>query len=123
MFYFLGSVWTHFKPQLENLDKNKLTIVAWDPPGYGKSRPPNRIFSDDFLQRDADYAFNLMKVLGYKKFSLIGWSDGGISSLMLAGKNPDNIRKMIVFGANSYIIPEEIQIYKSKYLFEISIRL
>lgn len=97
--------------------------MAWDPPGYGKSRPPNRIFSDDFLQRDADYAFNLMKVLGYKKFSLIGWSDGGISSLMLAGKNPDNIRKMIVFGANSYIIPEEIQIYKSKYLFEISICL
>lgn len=118
MFYFLGTAWTDFKPQLENLDKNKLTIVAWDPPGYGKSRPPNRIYSDDFFQRDADYAFNLMKILGYKKFSLIGWSDGGITSLILAAKNPDSIRKMIVFGTNAYVIPEELEIYKSKYLFE-----
>ncbi|XP_043498312.1 valacyclovir hydrolase [Polistes fuscatus] len=109
----LGTAWTDFKPQLENLDKNKLTIVAWDPPGYGKSRPPDRKFSDDFFQRDADYAFNLMKNLGYKKFSLIGWSDGGITSLILAAKNPDNVRKMVVFGANSYIIPEELKIYES----------
>ncbi|XP_035734380.1 valacyclovir hydrolase-like [Vespa mandarinia] len=109
----LGTAWTDFKPQLENLDKNKLTVVAWDPPGYGKSRPPNKTYSDDFLQRDADYAFDLMKVLGYKKFSLIGWSDGGITSLILAAKNPDSIRKMIVFGANAYILPEELQIYKS----------
>lgn len=109
----LGTAWTDFKPQLENLDKNKLTIVAWDPPGYGKSRPPNRIYSDDFFQRDADYAFNLMKILGYKEFSLIGWSDGGITSLILAAKNPDSIRKMIVFGTNAYIIPEELEIYKS----------
>ncbi|KAI4500582.1 hypothetical protein M0802_004174 [Mischocyttarus mexicanus] len=109
----LGSAWTDFKPQLENLDRNKLTIVAWDPPGYGKSRPPNRIFSDDFFQRDADYACNLMKTLGYNKFSLIGWSDGGITSLILAARNPDNVRKMIVFGANSYLIPEELKIYES----------
>ncbi|XP_011878921.1 PREDICTED: valacyclovir hydrolase [Vollenhovia emeryi] len=109
----LGTIWTDFKPQMENLDVDKLTIVAWDPPGYGKSRPPDRTFSDDFFQRDAALAHGLMGVLGYSKFSLIGWSDGGITSLLLAATYPDNVRKMVVFGANAYIHPDEIKIYES----------
>ncbi|XP_025074126.1 valacyclovir hydrolase isoform X2 [Pogonomyrmex barbatus] len=109
----LGTIWTDFKPQIENLDRNKLTIVAWDPPGYGKSRPPNRTFPDDFFQRDATWAHNLMKTLGYTKFSLVGWSDGGITSLLLASTYPDSIRKMIVLGANAYIHPDEIKIYEN----------
>ncbi|KAL6268580.1 hypothetical protein P5V15_001714 [Pogonomyrmex californicus] len=109
----LGTIWTDFKPQIENLDRNKLTIVAWDPPGYGKSRPPNRTFPDDFFQRDATWAHNLMKTLGYSKFSLVGWSDGGITSLLLASMYPDSIRKMIVLGANAYIHPDEIKIYEN----------
>ncbi|KYN04919.1 PREDICTED: valacyclovir hydrolase [Cyphomyrmex costatus] len=109
----LGTIWTDFKPQMENLNVNKLTIVAWDPPGYGKSRPPDRTFPDDFYQRDATYAHNLMKTLGYSKFSLIGWSDGGITSLLLSSAYPDSIYKMVVFGANAYIHPDETKIYKS----------
>ncbi|KAL0102938.1 hypothetical protein PUN28_018323 [Cardiocondyla obscurior] len=108
-----GTIWTDFKPQMENLNADKLTIVAWDPPGYGKSRPPDRTFPDDFFQRDATYARNLMKTLGYTNFSLIGWSDGGITSLLLAAMYPDNVRKMVVFGANSYIHPDETKIYES----------
>ncbi|XP_032665988.1 valacyclovir hydrolase [Odontomachus brunneus] len=108
----LGTIWTDFKPQLENLDVDKLVIVAWDPPGYGKSRPPNRIFSNNFFQRDAVYANNLMKTLGYKKFSLIGWSDGGITSLFLAATYPESVYKMVVLGANAYIHPMEIDFYK-----------
>lgn len=113
---FLGTIWTDFKPQVENLDANKLTIVAWDPPGYGKSRPPNRTFSDDFFQRDATYAHGLMKALGYTKFSLIGWSDGGITSLLLASTYPESVRKMVVLGANAYVHPSEIKILESKNL-------
>ncbi|XP_012217385.1 valacyclovir hydrolase [Linepithema humile] len=109
----LGSIWTDFKPQVENLNVDKLTIVAWDPPGYGKSRPPERTFPDDFFQRDATWAHNLMKTLGYSKFSLVGWSDGGITSLLLASAYPESINKMIVFGANSYIHPDEIKAYES----------
>ncbi|XP_050461955.1 valacyclovir hydrolase [Cataglyphis hispanica] len=109
----LGTIWTDFKPQIENLNADKLTIVAWDPPGYGKSRPPDRTFPDDFFQRDARLANNLMKILGYSKFSLIGWSDGGITSLLLASTYPENIYKMVVFGANAYIHPDEIKIYEN----------
>ncbi|XP_018356228.1 PREDICTED: valacyclovir hydrolase [Trachymyrmex septentrionalis] len=109
----LGSIWTDFKPQMENLNVDGLTIVAWDPPGYGKSRPPDRTFPDDFFQRDATWAYNLMKTLGYSKFSLIGWSDGGITSLLLASAYPDSVYRMVVFGANAYIHPDETKIYEN----------
>ncbi|XP_011144727.1 valacyclovir hydrolase [Harpegnathos saltator] len=108
----LGTIWTDFKPQIENLDADKLVIVAWDPPGYGKSRPPDKMFPDDFFQRDAVLAHDLMKTLGYKKFSLIGWSDGGITSLLLASTYPESIWKMVVTGANAYIHPDEMKLYE-----------
>ncbi|XP_014484485.1 PREDICTED: valacyclovir hydrolase [Dinoponera quadriceps] len=109
----LGTIWTDFKPQIENLDVDKLVIVAWDPPGYGKSRPPDRTFSDDMFQRDAICAHNLMKTLGYERFSLIGWSDGGITSLLLASMYPESIYKMVVIGANAYIQPDEVKLYEN----------
>ena len=60
-------------------------MIAWDPPGYGKSRPPNRTFPDNFFERDATAAVEFMKILGHSKFSIIGWSDGGITALFMAG--------------------------------------
>ena len=89
--------------------------MAWDPPGYGKSRPPNRTYPDDFFKRDADLAYNLMKSLGHTKFSVIGWSDGGITSLIMAAEYPENVHKMVVCGANAYIIPDEMAMYESNY--------
>lgn len=40
----LGTIWSDFKPQITDLDKSKFTIVAWDPPGYGFSRPQKETF-------------------------------------------------------------------------------
>ena len=39
-------------------------LIAWDPPGYGKSTPPKRTWPLDFFERDADYAMEMMKILG-----------------------------------------------------------
>lgn len=58
-----------------------------------------------------------MKALGYTKFSLIGWSDGGITSLMLASMFPDNVQKMVALAANAYVTPEEKEIYKSLFFY------
>jgi valacyclovir hydrolase len=44
------------------MDREKFTLIAWDPPGYGLSRPPERDFSGDYLRRDAKYAAKLMQV-------------------------------------------------------------
>lgn len=106
---------------MENLNRDKFTVIAWDLPGYGKSRPPDRDFSGDFYQRDAIWAYDLMKGLGHLNFSLIGWSDGGITSLMLASMHPESIRKMVVLGANSYIHPDEIKLYERMILSALKI--
>jgi valacyclovir hydrolase len=109
----LGTIWSDFKPQLTNLDKTKFTIIAWDPPGYGHSRPPERNFNIKFYEEDADTAYNFMNELGINKFSLLGWSDGGISSMIISAKYPDAVDKLVIWGANAYILPEEIKSYEA----------
>ena len=81
--------------------------------GYGKSRPPNRTFPLDFFHRDATVANELMKVLEFNKYSVLGWSDGGITGLIMAAKFNAAIEKLVFWGANSYILPEEVQSYES----------
>ncbi|EZA49514.1 Valacyclovir hydrolase [Ooceraea biroi] len=97
VFFRISTV--EFTPQIENLNTEKLTIVAWDLPGYGYSWLPDRTFPDDFYQRDAIWAHSLMKTLGYSKFSLVGMCDDGITALFLAAMYPESIRKMIIFDA------------------------
>ncbi|CAH1113035.1 unnamed protein product [Psylliodes chrysocephalus] len=104
----LGTIWSDFKPQVEGLDRNQFTLVAWDPPGYGDSRPPNRHFGVDFYENDADCAQKFMEALGITKYSLLGWSDGGISSIILAAKYQQNVDKLVIWGANSYVVKEEL---------------
>ncbi|CAG2159277.1 unnamed protein product [Oppiella nova] len=102
----LGSTRTDFTPQLEGMDRKRFTLIAWDPPGYGFSRPPERDFND-FYRKDAKIAAQLMRTLGEDKYSLVGWSDGGITSLIIAAANPLNVQKLVVFGANAYISAED----------------
>ena len=81
----LGTALTDFAPQIEGFSVSDFTIIGWDPPGYGKSQPPTREFKN-FFQEDARMAVEMMKTLGYKKFSLLGWSDGGITALIAAAR-------------------------------------
>jgi len=108
----LGSGETDFGPQIKNLNKKLFTVVAWDPRGYGHSRPPDRDFPVDFFERDAKDAVDLMKTLKFKKVSLLGWSDGGITSLIAAAKYPSFINKMVIWGANAYVTDEDEKIYQ-----------
>lgn len=57
-----GCTKTDFGPQLKSLNKERHTVVGWDPRGYGRSRPPDRDFPSDFFERDAKDAVDLMKV-------------------------------------------------------------
>nr|KAF6504050.1 biphenyl hydrolase like [Rousettus aegyptiacus] len=108
----LGSGETDFGPQIKNLNKKLFTVVAWDPRGYGHSRPPDRDFPVDFFERDAQDAVDLMKMLKFKKVSLLGWSDGGITALIAAAKHPSYIHKMVIWGANAYVTEEDEMIYQ-----------
>ncbi|XP_074055508.1 valacyclovir hydrolase [Macrotis lagotis] len=107
----LGSGQNDFEPQLKNLNKQLFTVVAWDPRGYGHSIPPNRDFPVDFFERDAKDAIDLMKTLKFKTVSLLGWSDGGITSLIAAAKYPSYINKLVIWGANAYVTDVDEMLY------------
>lgn len=111
----LGTGWTDFRPQLERLPAllpADWSLIAWDPPGYGKSRPPQRTFPVDFFRRDATIAAELMATLGRQRYSVLGWSDGGITGMLLAAQQPQAVERLVVWGANSYVLPQELQIYE-----------
>ncbi|KAM4688140.1 valacyclovir hydrolase-like isoform 2-T2 [Discoglossus pictus] len=109
----LGSSQTDFGPQLKSLNKDLFTVVGWDPRGYGRSIPPQRDYPPDFFERDAKDAIDLMQTLKFKRFSLLGWSDGGITALIAAGTYPKLINKLVVWGANSYVTDEDVKLYEA----------
>ncbi|KAG7488344.1 hypothetical protein MATL_G00034040 [Megalops atlanticus] len=109
----LGSGQTDFGPQLKSLNKERFTVVSWDPRGYGHSRPPQRDFPLDFFDRDAKDAVDLMLALKFKRFSLLGWSDGGITALIAAARNPSLVNKLVVWGSNAYVTEEDLKIYNA----------
>lgn len=51
------------------------------------------------------------QTLGFAKFSLLGWSDGGITALVAAARNPDLINKMVVWGANVFVSQQDLKLY------------
>ncbi|XP_067910828.1 valacyclovir hydrolase [Heterodontus francisci] len=109
----LGSSQTDFGPQLKSLNKECFTVVSWDPRGYGHSIPPQREFPLDFFHTDAKDAVDLMQALQFKKFSLLGWSDGGITALIAASKYPGLVHKLVVWGANAFVTKEDVKLYNA----------
>lgn len=111
----LGSAQSDFKPQIEALPGllKDHTIIAWDPPGYGKSTPPPKKFHLDFYEEDAQLANDLMNKLDFESYSVLGWSDGGITGMIMSAFYPKAVQKLVVWGSNAYVIEEETRIYES----------
>ncbi|XP_038076338.1 valacyclovir hydrolase-like [Patiria miniata] len=109
----LGSGQKDMGPQFEGLSKDKYTLVTYDPRGYGKSRPPDRDFPLDFFQRDSKDAASLMSVLGHDRYSVLGWSDGGIIGIIMAATYPDHVQKLLVWGGNAYVTEKDIEAYEA----------
>lgn len=111
----LGGAWSDFKPQIEKLPKlvPNYTIYAWDPPGYGKSSPGNRKFPPDFYNLDSKWSHELMQELGKSKYSIVGWSDGGVTGLISAGTYPETVEKLAIWGAGSYYNSKEANMFET----------
>ncbi|CAH0723546.1 unnamed protein product, partial [Brenthis ino] len=108
----LGTITSHYKDQIDGFDKEKFTIVSFDPVGFGKSYPLEKIFVKSNYEQDADTAYELMKRLNIPKYSCLGWSAGGAASLILAGKYPHAIHKLVVWGTNAFVLEEDIANYR-----------
>jgi pimeloyl-ACP methyl ester carboxylesterase len=72
-------------------------VIAMDSPGHGKSEQADSL-SFDLM---ADYYSIMIDQLQLDSVSIIGYSDGGITALLLAEKRPDKVKKIIASGVNS----------------------
>jgi valacyclovir hydrolase len=115
----LGTALTDFSVQLNSGIGEEFGLVAIDPRGLGKSRMTTngvqfvREYPADFYLQDALDGADKMKTLGYEKYSVIGWSDGANAALHLAANVKDAVKKLVVFGGNSYVTEEDIQAYEA----------
>ncbi|CAK9038168.1 unnamed protein product [Durusdinium trenchii] len=107
----MGTALTDFSAQLDGWAPH-LGVVAFDPRGYGKSRPPGRRYPADFYHLDAQDAGAIMDSLGIPSYNVVGWSDGAISATILAATRPEAVKKLAVFGIQGYITKEDIESYE-----------
>eukprot|EP00930_Biecheleria_cincta_P051311 TRINITY_DN36475_c0_g1_i1.p1 TRINITY_DN36475_c0_g1~~TRINITY_DN36475_c0_g1_i1.p1 ORF type:complete len:291 (+),score=56.47 TRINITY_DN36475_c0_g1_i1:31-903(+) len=107
----MGTARTDFQAQLDGLAPHG--VVAFDPRGYGKSRPPTRSYPTDFYHLDAEDAAGIMEALGIKSYHVMGWSDGAISATILAAKRAEAVKKLVVFGIQGFITKEDVDSYEA----------
>jgi pimeloyl-ACP methyl ester carboxylesterase len=73
-------------------------VIAVDTRGHGNSTDQTtgtltyELFAADMVQ--------LLDRLNFKKVNILGWSDGGITGLIMAMKYPEYVNKLAVTGAN-----------------------
>jgi valacyclovir hydrolase len=104
----LGTGAGDFHAQIGWFAQHGFMVIAPDPRGYGHSRPPQRDFSRDFYHRDAADMFALMSGLGHQRFDIMGWSDGANIATVMAARQPERVRKLVVFGGQSFLTAQEI---------------
>ena len=90
----------------KNVDREKFQLICVDPPGFGKSWPPNKVLKD-WHKSDAEAILKLMVNLGITKFSVLGFSDGGRTAIWLAVQHQDYVDKLIISSCNAYFTMTE----------------
>lgn len=83
--------------QIEHLAPGHFVTVM-DTRGHGRSPATSRTFSYGLFAQDV---VSLLDHLGIPKISIVGWSDGAVTGLQLAMKDPERVARLFAFGANS----------------------
>lgn len=55
----------------------------------------------------------LFFALGYEKYSILGWCNGGISAIIMAARLGQNIDKLVVWGSNTFVSDNDVAVIKS----------
>jgi pimeloyl-ACP methyl ester carboxylesterase len=72
-------------------------VIVMDTRGHGRSTMDDQAFSYDLFASDVK---GLMDVLRVPKASVVGWSDGGVTGLVMAMKYPAYIKNLFTYGSN-----------------------
>ena len=95
--------------------KNKYQVIIPDCRGRGNSTDSDETLTYDIQASDIN---NLLTHLNIDSTNIIGWSDGGIISLILAKDYPKKVKKIIISGAN---VLQDTTAYFSKDLEEFKL--
>lgn len=76
---------------------NTHEVIVMDTRGHGRSTMDYQPFSYDLFASDVK---GLMDMLGVSKVSIVGWSDGGVTGLVMAMKYPGYVKKLFTYGSN-----------------------
>ena len=109
----LGTGAGDFAAQIGWFAARHFQVIAPDPRGYGRSRPPERDYPLDFYSRDAADMFALMSALGHERFAIMGWSDGANIATIMAAQQPERVARLVVFGGQSFLTAEEIAAFNA----------
>lgn len=85
--------------QVPVLVKNGYRTVLIDSRGHGRSTRDARPFSYELMASDV---LAVMDALHIEKASLVGWSDGACTALVLAAKAPSRITAVFFFACNMH---------------------
>ena len=101
--------------QLEYFGRSgsEYTVIAFDPRGYGYSKLAPRTYSitpEHHTKIDARDAHQVMKSLGYDKYFVLGWCDGGITAIYLAALFPDAVKGLVLWGSRVRYTEYELEI-------------
>ncbi|KAH8894358.1 alpha/beta-hydrolase [Thozetella sp. PMI_491] len=91
----------YFGDVISRLIENKHFVIAVDRRGHGRSTYNlGDIFTYDMFAGDT---FDLLKAKGIDEFNVVGWSDGGITTLaaLMNSTISPSIKKAFVFGASA----------------------
>lgn len=78
-------------------------VIAADLPGSGRSGPQPREYTRTYHTDDARVLLALLESLGIERAHLIGHSDGGESSLVMAALDPKRVRSVLTLGSLGYV--------------------
>ena len=88
-----SNYWGH---QIESLAKTHM-VVAIDTRGHGRSPVTSSAFGYELF---ADDVIALIEFLHLPKVSIVGWSDGAVTGLLMAMRKPELVARLFAFGAN-----------------------
>ena len=95
----------HFEHQFRAF-ASQYRIISLDTRGHGKSTFDKKPFSYELFAEDT---YVVLEALGVDSAIVMGFSDGGITGLILASQHPEKVRHLIVVGSNT--VPDTTAVY------------
>lgn len=115
----MGTAWTDFRLQLEhlpNLLPPDWSVISFDPPGRGQSKPPHELMPLDGVKRFGDAACDILDALSVDKFSILGWSGGAASAMQMAAERPEQVEKLVLLAGFPHITDSFLAYFESECL-------